>query len=318
MAERGAFDGVDAAMMVHPAGADLLRMDAIAIQQLEVDYHGQAAHAAAAPGTGRNALDAAVLGYMNVAALRQHIRPDERVHGIFTDGGDKPNIVPGPRRPCSGTCAPPTVEPLATVEGAGARRAWQAGADGRRLRDGARVAGPAVRRHGRQPAADRPLRRQRGPPRADRRSTPMPTTSVVGSTDMGNVSYVVPIDPPDDHGGAADGVDPHARVRRPRRADRTATPAVLDGAKAMAMTVADLWLSADVPGRRPGFVRGHGPREPFGRRGPRAHVRPAVRSAARERVRRRGVHAPTRPTSSGGTSPTSTARCSRWSTCPRS
>ena len=46
------------------------------------------------PHEGRNALDAAVLGYMNVAALRQHILPDERIHGIFTEAGDKPNIVP--------------------------------------------------------------------------------------------------------------------------------------------------------------------------------------------------------------------------------
>jgi hypothetical protein len=63
-------------------------------RRLEVDYEGEAAHAAAAPHRGRNALDAAVLGYVNVAALRQHIRPTERVHGIFTHGGDKPNIVP--------------------------------------------------------------------------------------------------------------------------------------------------------------------------------------------------------------------------------
>ena len=83
MADRGAFDGVDAAMMVHPAGADLSRMNVIAIQQLWIDYHGKAAHAAAFPQKGRNALDAAVLGYMNVAALRQHILPTERVHGIF-------------------------------------------------------------------------------------------------------------------------------------------------------------------------------------------------------------------------------------------
>ncbi|MDP9005767.1 MAG: M20 family peptidase, partial [Actinomycetota bacterium] len=81
MAERGALDGVDAAMMVHPAGADLATMDAIAAAMLEVEYHGRAAHAAAAPHEGRNALDAAVLGYVNVAALRQHIRSTERVHG---------------------------------------------------------------------------------------------------------------------------------------------------------------------------------------------------------------------------------------------
>ena len=94
LADRGALDDVDAAMMVHPAGGDLVRMDVIAIQQLWVDYHGEAAHAAAFPWKGRNALDAAVLGYMNVAALRQHIKPTERIHGIFTQAGDKPNIVP--------------------------------------------------------------------------------------------------------------------------------------------------------------------------------------------------------------------------------
>ena len=94
MARRGAFDQVGAAMMVHPADADLISMDTIALQELHVQFHGKAAHAAAAPWEGRNALDAAVLGYMNIAALRQHIRPTERIHGIFTKGGDKANIVP--------------------------------------------------------------------------------------------------------------------------------------------------------------------------------------------------------------------------------
>ncbi len=94
LAERGALDGVDAAMMVHPAGLDLVRMDVIAIHQFFIDYHGEAAHAAAFPHKGRNALDAAVLGYNAVAALRQHILPDERIHGVFTKAGDKPNIVP--------------------------------------------------------------------------------------------------------------------------------------------------------------------------------------------------------------------------------
>lgn len=90
----GAFDDIELAMMVHPADRDLTTMHTIAIQQLHASYTGQAAHAAAAPHQGRNALDAAVLGYNAVAALRQHIRPEERVHGVFTDGGDKPNIVP--------------------------------------------------------------------------------------------------------------------------------------------------------------------------------------------------------------------------------
>src|SRR5690606_35760181 len=76
MAERGALDGVDAALMVHPAGVELDAMDVIAIRQLAVTYVGEPAHAAAFPHHGRNALDAAVLGYVNVAALRQHIRTD--------------------------------------------------------------------------------------------------------------------------------------------------------------------------------------------------------------------------------------------------
>lgn len=94
LARQGAFDSGTAAMMIHPADADLLRMDSLAIHTVDVVYHGREAHASAAPWMGRNALDAAVLGYMNVAALRQHIRPEERVHGIFTEAGEKPNIVP--------------------------------------------------------------------------------------------------------------------------------------------------------------------------------------------------------------------------------
>jgi len=92
--DAGAFEGVDAALMVHPANGDLTSMNVIAVHRVLVTYHGEAAHAAAFPHKGRNALDAAVLGYMNIAALRQHIRPAERIHGIFTEAGDKPNIVP--------------------------------------------------------------------------------------------------------------------------------------------------------------------------------------------------------------------------------
>src|SRR5947207_2490000 len=57
-------------------------------------YGLETAFAAAFPHRGRNALDAAILGYNAVAALRQHIKRNERVHGVFTKAGDKPNIVP--------------------------------------------------------------------------------------------------------------------------------------------------------------------------------------------------------------------------------
>ena len=86
--------------MVHPAGVDLTRMDVIAVQEVSATYTGRAAHAAAFPHEGRNALDAAVLGYLNVAALRQHIRPTERVHGDHHA-----------RRARSRTSSPPALAP---------------------------------------------------------------------------------------------------------------------------------------------------------------------------------------------------------------
>ena len=94
MARAGALDGVDAALMMHPAGVNLSNMPCIAMAELEVAYHGEAAHASAMPERGRNALDAIVLAYQALAALRQHIGRDERVHGIITDGGQAPNVVP--------------------------------------------------------------------------------------------------------------------------------------------------------------------------------------------------------------------------------
>jgi amidohydrolase len=94
MARDGALDGVDAAMMVHPASVNLVTMPCVCLAELDVTYTGEAAHAAAMPERGVNALDALVLAYQGVAALRQHIRPTERIHGIITNGGQAPNIVP--------------------------------------------------------------------------------------------------------------------------------------------------------------------------------------------------------------------------------
>jgi metal-dependent amidase/aminoacylase/carboxypeptidase family protein len=59
-----------------------------------VSFHGLEAHASAVPYMGRNALDACVAAYTLVAHLRQHMLPDDRIHGVITDGGDKPNIIP--------------------------------------------------------------------------------------------------------------------------------------------------------------------------------------------------------------------------------
>ncbi|MGD1935518.1 MAG: M20 family metallopeptidase [Candidatus Phaeomarinobacter sp.] len=94
MAQDGAFDGLDAAMMVHPAGIDLETMPSICVSEVRVTYHGKSAHASAMPHAGLNALDALVTAYQTLAQLRQHIRPTERIHGIFTETGLAPNIVP--------------------------------------------------------------------------------------------------------------------------------------------------------------------------------------------------------------------------------
>ncbi len=94
MARKGAFDGVDAAMMVHPAGANLVTMPSLACSEVEVHYRGRASHASAMPEKGINALDALVIAYQAIGALRQHIGIRERIHGIITNGGQAPNIVP--------------------------------------------------------------------------------------------------------------------------------------------------------------------------------------------------------------------------------
>jgi amidohydrolase len=238
LARRGAFSGVDAALMVHPADADLTRMDVLANQQLEVDYEGEAAHAASAPHRGRNALDAAVLGYVNVAALRQHIRPTERVHGIFTHGGDKPNIVPHRaamlwyvRSDSVQALQPLKARVLACLEAGAAAsgctctHAWEDRPYADMLDSSPMLAAYA--------ANSARLGREVREPDANHR--------VVGSTDMGNVSYLVPSIHPMIK-IAPDGVPIHTPDFAGFAITEAADRAVLDGAKAMAMTVVDLWL----------------------------------------------------------------------------
>ncbi len=94
MLERGAFDGVDVALMAHPSPVDVDMAPMYGVQEVDVKYTGQSAHASFAPEMGVNALDGLVLAYQGIAQLRQHIRRDARIHGIITDGGSAPNVVP--------------------------------------------------------------------------------------------------------------------------------------------------------------------------------------------------------------------------------
>lgn len=92
--EAGAFEDVGAALMVHPGTGNLLRPPVLAIDTCTVEFTGRNAHAAAAPWEGRNALDALVLAYQAIGLLRQQSQPDVRIHGVIQHGGEKPNIIP--------------------------------------------------------------------------------------------------------------------------------------------------------------------------------------------------------------------------------
>lgn len=94
LASSGAFEGVDAAMMVHASTRNILSMPSLAREAFEITFRGKPAHAAAIPHEGINALDAALLTFNAVNALRQHVTQDVRIHGIITKGGVSPNIVP--------------------------------------------------------------------------------------------------------------------------------------------------------------------------------------------------------------------------------
>ncbi|SDT22085.1 amidohydrolase [Friedmanniella luteola] len=94
MARAGALDGVDAAVMVHPSSYDLAESVFLGRRQLRATFAGITSHASAQPFMGRNALDAVNLTYTGVALHRQQMPPNDRVHGVVTDGGERPNVIP--------------------------------------------------------------------------------------------------------------------------------------------------------------------------------------------------------------------------------
>jgi amidohydrolase len=246
MARQGAFDGVDAALMIHPAGVNLASMPCIAMAELEVEYRGRAAHAAAMPERGVNALDALVLGYQALAALRQHIGSRERVHGIITDGGQAPNVVPERAAGFFYVRAPgfEELEPLkrrvegcfrAGAEATGAELVLRWGAaDYRDIRFNAPLAAAF----------------QTNAEALGRSFLPWDAlpASLQGSTDLGNVSYRVPSIHP-----MLAAAPLHCTIHNPEFAkwagSELGESAALDGAKALAMTAIDFLLDPDLRAR---------------------------------------------------------------------
>ncbi len=250
MLNRGAFESVEAVLMIHPADADLPNISSLAVQQLKATYTGKAAHAAAAPEKGINALDGAVLGYMGVAALRQHIAPDERLHGIFTNGGQKANIVPETAESTwyarSSTMDRLEVLKIRLVE---------------TLNGGAKSAGceiqiewvnePYAEVLDNTPILDAYMKNSELIGRVVK--API-GDGVVGSTDLGNVSHVVPSIHPmvkvAPEGTAIHTID-FEKCAKSEEADK----GLLDSAKAMAMTVIDCWYDPSLLKQAKEFFR---------------------------------------------------------------
>ncbi len=229
--EAGAFDGVHAAMMVHPWPSDVATPRIIAVNQLEITYTGREAHAAGFPQRGLNAGDALVVAQTAIGLLRQQLLPTDRVHGIVTRGGDAPNIIPAHTTALYMVRAHDRAR-MDELTGL-VTRCFEAGA----LATGTEVSvveGTAYLNMVHDPdlaALYRHNAELLGREFDDSDGAPV-------STDMGNVSHVVPSIHP------MIGIDTNGAVNHQQAfTDACATPsadqAILDGAIAMTWTVID-------------------------------------------------------------------------------
>ena len=249
MLERGAFAGVHAAMMVHPAPLEQRQMHCLAVAHVDVHFHGKEAHASAFPEQGINAGDALTVSQVAIGLLRQHFRGRDQVHGIVTRGGDAPNIVP------AHTTAKYYIrsDTLADLDRLQPRimRCFEAGA----LATGATMDVTPMSPPYSEFVADAGMSvaYQRNAEAVGRRFTAGASMGG-GSTDMANISLALPTIHP------MLGIDSLPAVNhQPEFAAACIRPAadkaVRDGALAMAWTVADLATDRSERDRLVGSVR---------------------------------------------------------------
>ncbi len=190
MAREGAFDGTDAAMMIHPSSQNLVTMPCIAIAEVEAIFHGRAAHASRCPIRGLNALDAVVTAYQASRSFASTSATPTASHGIITEGGLRRTSCRSARRAAS-SCARWTAHELAPLK-ARVQKCFEAGA---------LATGCTLRRIGATPiiSTSRPIGRwrrctRRTPCGSAREFFPVKDlpAGYAGSTDMGNVSHRVP------------------------------------------------------------------------------------------------------------------------------
>jgi amidohydrolase len=235
--ERGAFEGLDAAMMVHPAPHDMLCAKMIAASMFDVHCTGKESHASAFPELGINAADALTVAQTAIGLLRQHIRASDRIHGIVTHGGDAPNVVPA-HTSARYIVRSETLEQLTALREK-VYRCFEAGA----LATGAKL----EIKGGDKPYAE--VRHDATLAELYRRNSqalgrPFPELGeagkrATGSTDMGNVSLAIPSIHPMIGIGSLPAVN-HQPEFTAHCITEAADRAMIDGALAMAFTCIDL------------------------------------------------------------------------------
>jgi len=241
MVDAGLFKEIDAAMMFHPSSHTVVDRESLAITEVEIEFTGKASHASSSPEKGINALDAVIQTFNGINALRQHIEDGARIHGIITDGGAKPNIIPEHAAACFYVRAPGNayrdelLEKLCRcAEGAalatGAKMAFNIVGHSYKAMKPNRVMGDAFVRN--LESLGEPL-------------NPPPVRSGQGSTDMGDVSQAVP----SIHAYiqiCGEEIAGHSREFAEASASKRGEEVILIAAKAMAMTVIDLFTDAEL------------------------------------------------------------------------
>lgn len=252
MLERGAFDGVHAAMMIHPWPEDWLAGRCLAVSHFDVVCTGREAHASAAPWEGVNALDAMTVAQVAIGLLRQQLPPGDQVHGVVLEGGTAANVVPATVRG-RWMCRSLTLEGLTRLD-ARVRACFEAGATAAGAAVSFEECSPAYSHMESDPgllAAYRANAEALGRRfELDDAGAPRPTFS----TDMANVSLAVPTVHPLVGVDAAGAVN-HQRAFADACVGASADRAVHDGAIALAWTAID---AATRPGLRAALVAGGG------------------------------------------------------------
>jgi amidohydrolase len=236
----GVFQGVDAAMMIHGFDRWILHQDLLGIVRVGFEFTGKAAHASADPWEGVNALDAVIQTFNNVSMLRQQVRPEARIHGIVTQGGAAPNIIPETAA-CTFYVRAPRLDDMWELRGR-----VIACAEGAATATGCRLQVIDLE------APYEPLKRNDtllGLFRANMQAVGAVESPAIpdrlGSSDIGNVSQVIPAIQPMVQ-IAPSGTPIHSRAFEAAAVTPLARQGMCQAAKAMAMTTYD--LLAD-PGR---------------------------------------------------------------------